>query len=317
MKKYTLTDETKEINGTVLRRIKATKTFSDVIEGTLGGWIENELNLSHEGGCWVYDDAQVYGLAQVKDNAKITKQASVYDNAIIDKDAQIISLSSVYGTSHVSDSALIGGWAHVCGRSYVRQRARVNTSAFVESSDISGAAQVWGGQVKDSTVFGNASIGENAQVLQRSTIYGNATVQGRAMVRNANIMGHLQENAKVSGAVTIHPNALLRGDSVVEGSELDIYYGTLGEQTHIQDQQDYLFIGKDPQALNLVIIRQKDGTTRVQCNGYGQPPFSPANSNFYGSLSEFKNWALERTQGTPVHEKYIKLMEYISQNFPE
>ena len=59
--KYELTEET--TNG--LHRIRALKDFANVKAGELGGWIESERNLSHEGNCWVSEDARVSGNAWV------------------------------------------------------------------------------------------------------------------------------------------------------------------------------------------------------------------------------------------------------------
>ena len=42
MKKYELTDETKEFNGKTLYRIRALIDFGLVKTGDLGGWIEKE-----------------------------------------------------------------------------------------------------------------------------------------------------------------------------------------------------------------------------------------------------------------------------------
>ena len=64
-KKYELTDETQEWNGRTLHRIRALADFGDVKAGELGGWIEKEENLSHNGNAWVYGDAQVYGNAEI------------------------------------------------------------------------------------------------------------------------------------------------------------------------------------------------------------------------------------------------------------
>ena len=67
-KKYELTDETVRINSIILHRIKALTDFGDVDAGDLGGWVESERNLSHDGNAWVYDNARnarVYGDALV------------------------------------------------------------------------------------------------------------------------------------------------------------------------------------------------------------------------------------------------------------
>jgi len=70
VKKYKLTNETIELRGRTLYRIKALIDFNDVKKGDLGGYVEREENLSHRGDCWIYGNAQVYGYAQVFGNAK-------------------------------------------------------------------------------------------------------------------------------------------------------------------------------------------------------------------------------------------------------
>ena len=64
-KKYILTDETIEYLGHTLHRIKAVKDFASISAGTLGGYIESEGNLNHDGDAWVFGDAKVSGDACV------------------------------------------------------------------------------------------------------------------------------------------------------------------------------------------------------------------------------------------------------------
>ena len=75
MKKYEFTGETKEIRllfrTATLHRIRATVAFGIVEVGDLGGWIEKEENLSHEGKAWVCGDAKVWGNAKVCGDAKV------------------------------------------------------------------------------------------------------------------------------------------------------------------------------------------------------------------------------------------------------
>ena len=79
-KKYEFTGETKVVYGRTLHQIKALNSFGEVKEGDLGGWIESEKNLSHEGDCWVSGDAdvsgdiEVYGNAEVSGDARVTSQ---------------------------------------------------------------------------------------------------------------------------------------------------------------------------------------------------------------------------------------------------
>ena len=91
MKKYELTDKTLEVDGRTLYQIKALKDFGSVTKGDVGGYIESEKNLSHEGLCWIYDDAWVSG------NARVSGYARVYGNSIVTDDAR------VYGNDRVTD----------------------------------------------------------------------------------------------------------------------------------------------------------------------------------------------------------------------
>ena len=65
MKKYEMTSNTKEFSGHKLFQIKALKNFGSIKAGDLGGYIEKEENLSHDGRAWVYNNAKVYDNAEV------------------------------------------------------------------------------------------------------------------------------------------------------------------------------------------------------------------------------------------------------------
>ena len=82
MKKFELTSEfVTNISGTKLFRIKALVEFGDVEAGELGGYIEKEENLDHDGDAWVYGNARVYGDAQVYGDARVCGDARVYGDA--------------------------------------------------------------------------------------------------------------------------------------------------------------------------------------------------------------------------------------------
>ena len=70
MKKYELTNKTIEFYGRKLYRIRALKDFIGVKAGDLGGYIEKKENLSQDGLCWVYGNAQVCDNAGVYGNAQ-------------------------------------------------------------------------------------------------------------------------------------------------------------------------------------------------------------------------------------------------------
>jgi len=77
--KYEFTGENKICFGRTLRRIRATRDIAGpgVAARDLGGWIENESNLSREGNAWVYGNAWVSGDARVYGDALVYGDARV------------------------------------------------------------------------------------------------------------------------------------------------------------------------------------------------------------------------------------------------
>ena len=148
MKKYELTDETIEVYGTALHRIKALKDFGNVKKGELGGYVESEHNLSQEGDCWVYGNARVYSNARVYGNAWVCGNAEVFGNAWVCGNAK------VYDNAEVCGNAKVFGNAWVCGNAEVYDNAKV---------------------------FGNAEVYDNAKVCGNAEVCGNAdyiTIKG-------------------------------------------------------------------------------------------------------------------------------------------
>lgn len=95
MRKYILTDETKERNGITFHRIQAVRSFGNVEEGEKGGWIEKEENLSHEGDCWVF------GNARVSEDTEISGNAVIWRNAEISGNTEILENTVILGNAMV------------------------------------------------------------------------------------------------------------------------------------------------------------------------------------------------------------------------
>ena len=72
-KKYELVKtDTVTTSGRTLYRIRALVAIGLLVApGELGGYVENENNLSLSGNAWVSGDAQVYGNAQVYGDARV------------------------------------------------------------------------------------------------------------------------------------------------------------------------------------------------------------------------------------------------------
>ena len=142
-KKYKLTDETINVNGKTLYRIKSLKDFGNVKKGDKGGFVEKEENLSQSGDCWVYDNAKVYNNAKVFDYADIYGNAEIFGNAIVSGNAR------VYGNAKVYHYAMVYDNAEVC-----------------DNAIISGNAEVY----HDAAVYGNARVFGNTEICGKAEI---------------------------------------------------------------------------------------------------------------------------------------------------
>ena len=197
MKKYELTEETINVFGKTLHRIRATRDFSNVHAGDLGGFIENELNLSHDRDTWVYGNAWAYGEARVYGNALVSGEARVYGNALVSGDARVYGNALVSGDARVEGKALVGGDALVYGKALV-----------------SGNAWAYG----EAQVYGNALVGGDARVSGKARVYGEARVKGPRDIYWISCIGSRD------GTTTFFRNAN-NGISVSCGC----FYGTIDE----------------------------------------------------------------------------------------
>ena len=135
MKKYELTEETKVIGGKTLFRIRALRSFGDIKAGDLGGFIENERNLSHEDNAWVSGNAKVIDNARVSDNALVIDNARVSGEAWVDGNARVSGYALVIDNARVSGYAKVGGKAIVGGEAWVSGEAQVSDDGLINSNN--------------------------------------------------------------------------------------------------------------------------------------------------------------------------------------
>lgn len=155
--KYEITEEYKEINDIKVFRIKALKDFGGVKKGDTGGWIEKETNLSQEGNCWVFDNAQVFN------------DSRVFGNAWIDNNVRIS------GNSRIFEDAYVGGNANVSDEAWIRGNAVINGNTL-----IMGEAGISG----NTRIRGNVCIAGKARICGEARIMGDAQVCGDYWIKN-------------------------------------------------------------------------------------------------------------------------------------
>lgn len=179
--KYILTDETIEVHYRILHRIKAIVDFDDVKAGDLGGFIEREENLSHEGMAWVYDNAKVFDYARVRGNGKVYDNAEIWDHADVCMDASVRNNAKVHDNARIWQGAEIYGDAMVGGHSLVEGDAKVYGNAIVNLAldfEISGNARVF----ENAEVLGAVRVDDDAQVFGDAIVAGNARVGKNAVI---------------------------------------------------------------------------------------------------------------------------------------
>lgn len=166
LKKCILTGKKERLIGNTLYRIKALKDFGDVKKDDLGGWVEKYENLSQEGDCWIYNNAEVY------ENAKVYGDAKVFGNADISGNAKVCDNVMVYGDAKVYGDAIVYGNAWIYGNAEVRGNSEV-----YDYAEVYGQSQIYG----SAKVFGNAEIMGNADVnsIQDYIVFNNNWSSGR------------------------------------------------------------------------------------------------------------------------------------------
>lgn len=178
-KKYEFTGETRQFDeDTLLKRIRR------LSDGLIGGWIESEENLSHEGTCFVYDDAmvfesgfvsdsaKVFGDASVSGSARISDNAGVFDDAVVSEGASVSGNATVFGQAIATDDAKIYGRAKIYGLASVSGHAMVS-----EWAQVSGTAKV----LESAKIFGNASVSDSAVASGTTIVSGSARLFGNAI----------------------------------------------------------------------------------------------------------------------------------------
>ena len=211
-KKYEmLLDISKEINGRTVYRIKALKNFGDILAGYLGGYIEKEENLSHEGDCFVYDNACVFEDAKVSDNAKVFDEAQVYGEAQLFHNAEVSDYAKVYGEACcVYDNACVYDHAEV-----------YDTASVHGWASIYGNAKVY----EDANIYGNSEIYENAEICGLTTVCGDVYIRKNAYIVSdedyASVHGFGSENRTTT--------FFRLKDSKDIGVKCGCFYGTLKE----------------------------------------------------------------------------------------
>lgn len=179
--------------------------------GDLGGFVEEGDILSHEGSCWIGENAMVGPFVKVQDNAYIGGNAHVLNN--FDSRSLVIK-----------ENASITGNAKVWLRRFGAERPDEST-LIAGNAQISGNAQL----INVRFVLGNAKISDRAQLERCGRIIGDATISGKAKLnKGVSISGHslitdealLDEGSNVTDSDVIQGGVVYAGE-IITGVIID------------------------------------------------------------------------------------------------
>lgn len=148
--KYEITSNVLTVDGRDFFQVKALKDFDNAKAGDLGGYVENEHNLSQEGECWIRRDVVLMDNARVEDNAVVTGDSVVRNNGCVR------GYTRVHNTT-VCDNAVVEGTAYVIGGNNDFDSIVIKDNAVVRS-DLQGSFVICGSTIIGGTLNSTADI---------------------------------------------------------------------------------------------------------------------------------------------------------------
>lgn len=146
-------------------RIRALRNVGlHAIKGEMGGYVQTMDNLSHEGDCWLANDAcaigrsRIWGSAWVGGNAQLRDEAWAFEHAHIEGHCALSGCSRVFGHARVSGLAAVSGNALVSGHAMICDQAHIVEQCWISGqARIGGDAWCAGSQILDGKEWCQAS----------------------------------------------------------------------------------------------------------------------------------------------------------------
>ena len=137
--------------GNPLFQIKALKDFGVVKKGDLGGVIESEKNLSHDGLAWVFGNGEVSGNGRVSGDGRVSGNGKVSENGQVFGRGVVFENGHLYGDGQVFGNGQVSGYGKVFGNGRVYGKGQVYGMGYV---------------------FGNGQLFGNGRVFEHGQVYG-------------------------------------------------------------------------------------------------------------------------------------------------
>ena len=227
--KYEIQNQAHQLpDGRKVHRIQALRSFGNVEEGTIGGFVEEDDNLSHDGLCWIADDAmalgrsQVSGDAQLRDRARLGEWAMITDQCVVQDDARLRDFSFGYGNAVIGAQSVLADVVTVCGNAVVLCRPRFSVSGKTRLPNLRGHAMIRDDARLEGSICvqDNATVGDHAIVRDYARLLGKVYVGGNAVIEGRTTIGEeamILHDARIGGRTKIFGCALVLGQVAVLG----------------------------------------------------------------------------------------------------
>lgn len=153
LKKYKFVGEKKEVQNTMLQQIQYTRSFAGIVAGQMGGFVEGEHNLSHEGNCFISEGSFVFGNARVTDDAIVKGVSMVKDNARVQEKSKIENSIIGADTIIMNDSWILNSAIQIFESTRQEVYGVMGSSKIVGSSIVATGA-IFGSRIENKNLTG-------------------------------------------------------------------------------------------------------------------------------------------------------------------
>ncbi len=209
-------------------QIRALKDFADIKKGDLGGYVNNEYNLSQKGECWLYGNAKIYSNAMMFNNAEMHDNTILYGNAKMFDNARIFDNAKMHDNARIFDNAIMFGNAKIFDNAKMHDNTEMHDNAIMRNNaEMRNNAKMFDNakMLNNAIMFDNAKMFGNAKMLNNATLY--TTLYGTLF---SSIALKQQKDIKVISNVGSENGilTLVRFNNVIYANR-GCFYGTLEE----------------------------------------------------------------------------------------
>lgn len=196
-----------------LYRILALKSFESkggsVREGSIGGFVSDESNMTQNDSSWVFNQAKIFDNALLIDSS-LLDDAIAYQNAIIQD-------SICRGHSHtLGDCTVIN--------SLIADNVTVEGESKIEDCKIFDASRVYGKPILERTVMHDGVVVRDTAKVIKCVLRDTVTVKGVSEIEGCHFSGHtiianskhLNETRKTDVELTIEQQIFPEGQSAIK-----------------------------------------------------------------------------------------------------